>query len=259
MNKSLKAKIRCKKYRKKILEMSQSVSALHIGGSFSSVEIVDCIYNRLKKNKDIFILSKGHAGILQYVVLNDLGIIKTKDLKNYQKKNGFLGVHPDYGSPGIMASTGSLGHGLAMVAGMALASKDKKKYFYVLLSDGELQEGSVWEAALTISSLKLNNIIVIVDNNNLQTSSWTTDTHPTLYPIDKKFKSFGWGVANCNGHNSNDIYNKIQKRSLKKPLALIAKTIKGYPISFMKNVPKWHYRTPNKVEYLKAIKEINNL
>ena len=90
MNKSLKAKIRCKKYRKKILEMSQSVSALHIGGSFSSVEIVDCIYNRLKKNKDKFILSKGHAGILQYVVLNDLGIIKTKDLKNYQKKMVFL-------------------------------------------------------------------------------------------------------------------------------------------------------------------------
>lgn len=260
MNKLLKSKIRCKKYRKKILEMSQSVSALHIGGSFSSVEIVDCIYNRLKKSKDIFILSKGHAGILQYVVLNDLGIIKTKDLNNYQKKNGFLGVHPDYGTPGIKASTGSLGHGLAMAAGMALACiNNKKKFFYILLSDGELQEGSVWETVLTISSLKLNNIIIIVDNNNLQTSSWATDTHPTLYPIDKKFKSFGWEVKKCNGHNSDDIYNKIRKRSLKKPFALIAKTIKGYPVSFMKNVPKWHYRAPNKIEYLKAIKEINNL
>jgi len=259
MNRLLKAKIRCKKYRKKILEISQSVPALHIGGSFSSVEIVDCIYNRLKKNVDKFVLSKGHAGILQYVILNDLGIIKNKDLKNYQKKNGFLGVHPDYGSPGIMASTGSLGHGLAMVAGMALASKNKKKKFYILLSDGELQEGSVWEAALTISSLKLKNIIAIVDNNNLQTSTWATDPHPTLYPIDKKFKSFGWDVARCDGHNSNDIYNKIKLRSLKKPFALIAKTIKGYPISFMKNVPKWHYRAPNKIEYLKAIKEINNL
>jgi len=259
MNEQSKSKIRCKNYRKKILEISQSVTALHIGGSFSSVEIVDCIYNRLKKKQDKFILSKGHAGILQYVILNDLGIIKSKDLNNYQKKNGFLGVHPDYGSPGIMASTGSLGHGLAMTAGMALASKNRKKYFYVLLSDGELQEGSVWEAALTISSLKLNNIIAIVDNNNLQTSTWTTDTHPTLYPIDKKFKSFGWGVAKCNGHNSNDIYNKIKHRSLNKPFVLVAKTIKGYPISFMKDVPKWHYRTPNKVEYLKAIKEINNL
>jgi len=259
MNKSLEAKNRCKKYRKKILEMSQSVSALHIGGSFSSVEIVDCIYNRLKKELDKFVLSKGHAGILQYVILNDLGIIKDEDLKNYQQKNGFLGVHPDYGSPGIMASTGSLGHGLAMIAGMALACKNKKKYFYVLLSDGELQEGSVWEAALTISSLGLNNIIAIIDNNNLQTASWTTDTHPTLYPIDKKFKSFGWDVAKCDGHNSNDIYNRIKKRSSKKPFALIAETIKGYPISFMKNEPKWHYRAPNKAEYLKAIKEINNL
>jgi len=146
-----------------------------------------------------------------------------------------------------------------MAAGMALASINKKKKFYILLSDGELQEGSVWETVLTISSLKLNNIIVIVDNNNLQTSSWTTDTHPTLYPIDKKFKSFGWGVKKCNGHNSDDIYNKIKKRSLKKPFALIAKTIKGYPVSFMKNVPKWHYRAPNKIEYLKAIEEINNL
>ena len=259
MSELLKAKIRCKKYRKKILEISQSVSALHIGGSFSSVEIVDCIYNRLKKNNDKFILSKGHAAILQYVVLNDLGIIKTKDLKNYQKKSGFLGVHPDYGSPGIMASTGSLGHGLGMIAGMALANKNMKKYYYILLSDGELQEGSVWESALIISSLKLNNIIAIVDNNNLQTSSWTTDTHPTLYPIDEKFKSFGWGVAKCNGHDSNDIYNKIKRRFLKKNFALIAKTIKGYPVSFMKNVPHWHYRTPNKMEYLKAIKEINNL
>jgi transketolase len=259
INQLSKSKARCRKYRKKILEISQSVSALHIGGSCSSVEIIDCIYNRIKKNKDKFILSKGHAGILQYVVLNDLGIIKNKDLKNYQKKNGFLGVHPDYGTPGIMASTGSLGHGLAMAAGMALACKNKNRYFYILLSDGELQEGSVWESVLTISSLKLNNIIVVVDNNNLQTSSWTTDTHPTLYPIDKKFESFGWNAAKCNGHNSNDIFNKIKKKSPKKPLALIAKTIKGYPISFMKNVPEWHYRAPNKVEYFKAIKEIDNL
>jgi transketolase len=258
MKKNLDAKNRCKKYRKKILEISQTVSALHIGGSFSSVEIVDCIYNMLKKSADKFILSKGHAGILQYVVLNDLGIIKTSDLEKYQKKNGFLGVHPDYGSPGIMASTGSLGHGLGIVAGMALASNEKK-YFYILLSDGELQEGSVWEAALIISSLKLNNIIVIVDNNKLQSSTWAADTHPTLYPIDKKFTSFGWEAATCNGHDSKDIYNKIKSRSLKKPFALIANTIKGYPVSFMKNVPHWHYRSPSKLEYLKAIREINNL
>ena len=186
MKNFLAAKNRCKKYRKKILEISQLVSALHIGGSFSCVEIVDCIYNMLKKKGDVFILSKGHAGIIQYVVLNDLGFIKKKDLYNYQKKNGFLGVHPDYGNPGIEASTGSLGHGLAIVAGMALATKNIQKKYYVVLSDGELQEGSVWEAALIITSLKLKNIIIVIDNNDLQSSTRATDTHPTLYPIEKK-------------------------------------------------------------------------
>jgi transketolase len=259
MKNFLAAKIRCKKYRKKILEISQLVSALHIGGSFSCVEIVDCIYNMLKKKGDVFILSKGHAGIIQYVVLNDLGFIKKKDLYNYQKKNGFLGVHPDYGNPGIEASTGSLGHGLAIVAGMALATKNIQKKYYVVLSDGELQEGSVWEAALIITSLKLKNIIIVIDNNDLQSSTRATDTHPTLYPIEKKFISFGWEVKTCNGHNTKDIYSKIKSRSQLKPFALIAKTIKGYPISFMKDVPKWHYRSPNKEECLQAIREINNL
>ena len=259
MNKYLKSKYRCKKHREKILEISQKISALHIGGSFSSVEIVDCIYNMLKKKNDVFILSKGHAGILQYVVLNHKGIIKRGDLENYSKKNGFLGVHPDYGNPGIEASTGSLGHGLPIAAGMALANKGKKNFVYVLLSDGELQEGSVWEATLLISSLKLSNVVIIVDNNGLQSSTRTVDTHPTLNPIDKKFLSFGWEVANCNGHNSKDIFKKISSRSHKKPFALIAKTIKGYPISFMKNVPKWHYRSPNKEEYLRAMKEIKEL
>jgi transketolase len=246
---------RCKKYRKKILDISQTVSALHIGGSFSSVEIIDCLYNLLLKKEDKFILSKGHAGILQYVVLNDLGIISDKDLKNYSSKNGFLGVHPDYGAPGIEASTGSLGHGLAIAAGMAIASS-KKNLIYVLLSDGELQEGSVWEAALIISSLSLCNIVVIIDNNDFQSSTRTKDTHPTLYPIKDKFQAFGWESATCNGHNSEEILEKIINRSNQKPFALIAETIKGFPITFMKNNPIWHYKSPNKEEYLSALKEI---
>ena len=165
------SKKRCKIYRKKILEISRNVSALHIGGSFSSTEILDVVYNDFlnKNKKDKFILSKGHAGILQYVVLNYKKIIKDKDLNNYSKKNGILGVHPDYGIPGIEASTGSLGHGLALSAGMALAKN--KSTIYVILSDGELQEGSVWEAALLISSLNLNNIVIIVDYNGFQSST----------------------------------------------------------------------------------------
>jgi transketolase len=256
MSKLKNSKFRCKKYRKKILDISQTVPALHIGGSFSSVEIIDCVYNLLLKKEDKFILSKGHAGILQYVVLNDLGIIKDKDLKNYSSKNSFLGVHPDYGTPGIEASTGSLGHGLAIAAGIAFASS-KKNLTYVLLSDGELQEGSVWEAVLIISSLSLKNIVVIVDNNDFQSSTRTKDTHPTLYPIKDKFKAFGWESETCNGHNSRKILEKILNRSNQKPFALIAETIKGFPISFMKNNPIWHYKSPNKEEYLSALKEIN--
>lgn len=251
------SKKRCKKIRKKILDISMKVSALHIGGSFSSVEILDVIYNDLLKKKDKFILSKGHAGILQYVTLNEKKIISDKLLNKYCSKGGLLGVHPDYGIPGIEASTGSLGHGLALASGMALAKRDSN--YYVVLSDGELQEGSTWEAALAISSNRLKNIIVVVDNNGFQSSTRTIDTHPTLYPIDKKFSSFGWEVSSCNGHDSKDIYTKIKKRKKNKPFALIAKTKKSYPVNFMMRDPKWHYRSPNKKEYLKALQEIDKL
>ncbi len=248
---------RCKLHRKEILHLSQNVQALHIGGSFSSVEIVDCIYNLLMKRNDKFILSKGHAAVIQYVLLYSLNIISKKQLYSYCQKNGYLGVHPDYGKNGINASTGSLGHGLGIACGMAIAKP--KSNFYVVLSDGELQEGSVWESALTIGALNQKNIVVIVDNNDLQSSTRATDTHPNLYPIHKKFKEFGWEVGQCKGHSSAEIYSNISSRNKKKPYALIAKTIKGYPISFMKNIPMWHYRSPNNEEYHAALKEIENL
>ena len=254
MKKIKDAKLRCKIHRKEILNLSQNVQALHIGGSFSSVEIVDCIYNDCMSKKDKFILSKGHAGIIQYVLLYYLNIITHGELYSYCQNNGYLGVHPDYGKKGINASTGSLGHGLAMAAGMALANS--KSNYFVLLSDGELQEGSVWEAALIIGALKLKNITVIVDNNDLQSSTRASNTHPNLYPISKKFIDFGWESEDCNGHSSKEIFKKINSRNKKKPFALIAKTIKGYPISYMKNVPMWHYRSPNEQEYLQAMKEI---
>ncbi len=241
--------------RKKILDLSIKVSALHIGGSFSSVELIERIFFKFKKKNDVFILSKGHAGILLYTILNIRGKISKKEYNLYCKKDGKLGVHPDFGTFGIAASTGSLGHGLGLAAGMSLANKNSKKKIFVLMSDGELQEGSVWEIMLLISSKKLNNIIVIIDNNDLQSSTKATDTHPTLYPIVDKFKSFGWEAKLCNGHDSKQIEQKINLKS-PKPFALIAKTIKGYPISYMKNNPKWHYRSPNEQEYLQAMKEI---
>ncbi len=249
-----KSKIRSFLYRKKILDLSQQVSALHIGGSFSSVEIIDIIFNLIKKKNDKFILSKGHAGILLYVVLNYLGKLTDKDLKKYCKKKGKLGVHPDYGLSGIEASTGSLGHGLGIASGLAYSNE--KNIIFVLMSDGEMQEGSVWESALLISSKKINNIIVIVDCNGLQSSTWDKDTHPTLQPIHKKFEAFGWQAEECDGHNVIQILEKIKKKKQNKPFALIAKTKKGYPISFMKNNPIWHYRSPNKNELKLALREL---
>jgi transketolase len=253
------SKKRCKLFRKRILDLSQKVSALHIGGSFSCTEIMDLIFNILstKKEKSLFVLSKGHASIIQYVILEYLGIIKKKDVENYCTKNGFLGVHPDIGNPGINASTGSLGHGLGMVAGIAIAENKTKNNIYGILSDGELQEGSTWEAIMLIPSLKLNNVIIFIDNNNLQSLEQTSKSHPYLYPIEKKFESFGWQSFKCNGHNIMKLYQLVKNKKKNKPLAIVAETIKGYPVSFMMNKPIWHYKSPDKVEYKKALKEID--
>lgn len=250
------SKKRCKIIRNKILDLSKKVPALHIGGAFSSVELIERVYFQYMKSKDTFILSKGHSGVLLYVVLNLKGKINDKELNLYCKKKGKLGVHPDFGTFGINASTGSLGHGLSLAAGMALAEKNKKKKFVVLMSDGELQEGSVWESVLFISSRNLKNITIIIDNNDLQSSTKASETHPTLYPIEKKFHAFGWNSSLCNGHDSVEIQKKLNSKH-QKPFALIAKTIKGYPISFMKNNPKWHYRSPNDEELFQAKRELN--
>lgn len=251
-----KSRKRCAEYRKTLLAISQKVTALHIGGSFSCFEILDSLYFFFNKNnKSEIILSKGHAGIAQYILLEKLNIISKKILFSYCKKDSQLGVHPEIFNHGIVASTGSLGHGLSIGAGVAISNK--KKMVFVVMSDGELMEGSVWEASLFITSKKINNLVVIIDNNNLQSATSNYETHPTLTPIDKKFKSFGWEVENCNGHNQSEIINKIKNKDPLKPLVLVAKTIKGYPISFMSNKPIWHYRSPNKDEYKQAIKELN--
>jgi len=247
---------RCLKYRKKILELSQKVGALHIGGSFSSVEILDVIYNLLLKKNDQFILSKGHTGILQYVILEAKNIISKKFLHSYCQKNSKLGVHPDYGNPGIEASTGSLGHGLGIASGLAIG-QTKKKEIFVVISDGELMEGTTWEYILMISSLKINNINLFIDYNGLQSSTFSKDTHPTLSPIKEKLKAFGWASDYCNGHNVNEISKKFKMKKKSKPFALICKTVKGYPVDFMMNVPMWHYRSLNDHEYDLAINILN--
>jgi transketolase len=259
------ARARCRRYRRRILDMSQNVSALHIGGAFSCTEIVDVIYNELMRpgspgggSPDTFLMSKGHGCMIQYVILEDLGILSKADLDAYCTPQGRLGTHPDYGNPGIEASTGSLGHGLSMVVGMALAERGRGTdgIIYTVLSDGEVQEGSTWEATLMASSLKLNNIVAFIDNNDFQSLGRTSQTHPSFYPLAEKFRAFGWETVEADGHDPRAIYEAVMSRSADKPLLVVARTTKGKGVSYMENIPMWHYRSPNKEEYAQAISEL---
>jgi transketolase len=259
------ARGRCKRYRRRILDVSQNVSALHIGGAFSCIEIVDCIYNEFMrpgraggKSPDTFLMSKGHGCMIQYVILEDLGILGKADLDAYCTPHGRLGAHPDYGNPGIEASTGALGHGLSMVVGMALAERGRGTdgVIYTVLSDGEVQEGSTWEAILMASSLKLPKIVAFVDNNDFQSLGRTSETHPSFYPLAEKFRAFGWETTEIDGHDPQAIYNAVTARSGTKPFMVVARTTKGKGVSYMENAPIWHYRSPNKGEYAKAIAEL---
>lgn len=257
---------RCLAFRKRILEISQQVSALHIGSAYSCTEIVDAIYFNLMRGAgspdcpDTFIMSKGHGCMIQYVILESLGVLSRKDIDQYCKTGGILGCHPDYGNPGITASTGSLGHGLSMSVGMALAEKAQKQggMIYCVLSDGELQEGSTWEATMMASSLFLDNLIAFVDNNDFQSLGRTSVTHPSFYPLVDKYVAFGWECVEVNGHDSAAITAAVKNRVGGKPLMVICKTTKGKGVSFMENIPMWHYRSPNADEFAKATVELEN-
>jgi transketolase len=258
------AKKRCLQYRRRILDISQQVSALHIGSAYSCTEIVDCMYHGLLRRNldgsspDTFLMSKGHGCMIQYVILEELGVLSRQDLDQYCRPNGRLGCHPDYGNPGIEASTGSLGHGLSMAVGMALAERGRKTdgIIYVVLSDGEVQEGSTWEAVMMASSLGCSNIVAAVDNNDFQSLGRTSETHPSFYPQAEKFAAFGWETAEADGHDSAAVFDAICARSGKKPFVLCAKTTKGRGVSYMENVPIWHYRSPSKQEYEQAVVEL---
>jgi transketolase len=258
------ARERCRRFRRRILDVSQQVSALHIGSAYSCTEIVDCIYYGLMRRNadgsspDTFLMSKGHGCMIQYVILEDQGILSRADLDAYCTPEGRLGVHPDYGNPGIAAATGSLGHGLSMVCGMALAERGRKTggIVYTVLSDGEVQEGSTWEATMMASSLGLDNIVAVIDNNDFQSLGRTSETHPSFYPVVDKFRAFGWETVAVDGHDSRAIFEAVAGRQGGKPLMVVAKTIKGKGVSYMENVPMWHYRSPNKDEYQTAVREL---
>jgi transketolase len=265
---SSESRKRCLGYRRRILDISQQVSALHIGGAFSALEITDCIYhgfmrqNDLGVYTDVFLMSKGHGCICQYVILEELGYLSWDDLDSYCRAGGRLGVHPDRGVPGIEASTGSLGHGLGLAVGIAYAEAQLKKtdaVVYVLLSDGELQEGSTWEALMMAANLGLNNIVAVVDHNGFQSAGRTSESHPAFYPLDDKFRSFGWEVSESNGHDVDSLYRSVMTREKIKPLLVIANTVKGRGVSFMEDQPIWHYRSPSPEEYIAAVDNLREI
>ncbi len=258
------ARDRCRHFRRRILDISQQVGALHIGSAYSCTEIVDCIYYGLMrrfpdgKSPDTFVMSKGHGCMIQYVILEEMGVLSRRDLDLYCKAEGRLGCHPDYGNPGIEASTGSLGHGLSISVGMALAERGRKTggVIYTVLSDGEVQEGSTWEAIMMASSLGCSNLVAFVDNNDFQSLGRTSETHPSFYPLEEKFEAFGWETAEVDGHDSSAVFQAVTSRKGDKPFMLIGKTTKGKGISYMENVPIWHYRSPSKKEYEQAVIEL---
>tara|TARA_A100001011_G_scaffold321938_3_gene343088 strand:- start:320 stop:1141 length:822 start_codon:yes stop_codon:yes gene_type:complete len=259
---------RCLNYRRQILDISQQVSALHAAASFSAMEMVDCIFyglmNRKKDNSsvDSFIMSKGHGCMVQYVILKELGILNQKDLDLYCKPEGRLGCHPDYGVPGIEASTGSLGHGMAIATGMAYTEKfiaNNTNKIFVVLSDGELQEGSTWEAMMMAANLKVSNLVTFLDHNGYQSFGKTSDNHPAFYPIREKIEAFGWETAEVNGHNVASIYDAVISRKGDKPFMLIGNTVKGRGVDFMENNPIWHYRSPTNTEYNQAVNNLQEI
>ena len=254
--------------RKKIIDISYQTKAHHIGSELSCIDILVALYYEImnidpneptKKVRDFFILSKGHAALALYVTLMNRGFFSENYLiKEFISDGGKLGGHPDKNIPlGIEISTGSLGHGLSIGAGIALANKKDKNpsKTFVLLGDGECNEGMIWEASLFASHQKLDNLIAIIDYNKLQGFGSTTEILD-LYPLKEKFQSFGWNTQEVNGHDISSIINTTNKMFAEKnkPNLIIANTIKGKGIASMENKFESHYEVLDKTKYLEIIK-----
>lgn len=253
--------------RRSVLDLIYKTRSPHIGSSYSVVEILVALYfNHLKvpagntsdPERDRFILSKGHACAALYAVLAEKGFINGDDLEKFAVNEGKFEQHPTANlTHGIEVSTGSLGHGLSIGTGMALAAKvDKMKHkVYVLLSDGEMNEGSVWEAVMFAGHHGLDNLVALVDFNKMQALGCTRDIIH-LEPLGEKWKSFGWNAQEIDGHNFEQIFNALNSLSSEKPNVIILHTIKGKGVSFMENDLLWHYRAPDDNEYKLASGEL---
>lgn len=254
-------------HRKKILKIINHIGKGHVGGAFSCIDLLSVLYyggvlnitpsKFCDENRNRFILSKGHASIAQYVILQDLGFFKEEELFR-MNLGGFLGEHPDTNIPGIEFISGSLGHGLAVSVGFALNSvlEGLSCRTYVLMGDGECWEGSVWEAASLASHLKLSNLFAIVDRNRLCIHG-DTEKINALDPLGKRFESFGWNVVSIDGHNFEQILSSMKSSHPKKPTVIIADTIKGSGVSFMENKSQWHHGAISDEVLAAALKELS--
>ena len=255
-----------------IVEGTFNAKAGHPGGSLSIAEILTYLYfeemnidpaNPKDENRDRFVLSKGHTAPGLYSVLANRGYFPVEDLKTLRHTGSYLQGHPDMKHiPGVDMSSGSLGQGLSVAAGMALAAKMSCKDYrtYCLCGDGEIQEGQIWESAMFAGHRKLDNLVVIVDNNNLQIDGSVADVC-SPYPIDEKFKAFNFHVININGNDFDEIDKAFAEAKATKgmPTAIVAHTLKGKDVSFMENQAGWHGKAPNDEEYAIAMEDLRKV
>ncbi len=255
--------------RKDIVTMIHGSKSGHPGGSLSAVEILTSLYfdemnvdarSPKMEDRDRFVLSKGHAAPVLYATLAEKGYFDKKELNSLRKMGAMLQGHPDMkGTPGVEMSTGSLGQGFSVACGMAMASKlDNAPWrVYTLLGDGEVQEGIVWEAAMSASHYKLDNLVAFLDYNGLQIDG-EVEKVMNIGPIMDKFKSFGWNVIEIDGHDFDQIFAALDmaRETVGKPTMIIAKTVKGKGVSFMENNASWHGTAPTDSDLEKALAEL---
>ncbi|MBZ4666016.1 transketolase [Mahella sp.] len=260
---------KAKQVRADIICSLASANSGHTGGSLSATDILVALYFEVMNvrpdqpkwpDRDRLVLSKGHAAPALYAVLAHKGYFSRDHLWTLRQVGSILQGHPDMKrTPGVDMSTGSLGQGISAANGMALAGKiDKKDYrVYALLGDGELEEGEVWEAAMTAAHYKLDNLTAFVDHNHLQIDGFVTDVK-SPEPVDEKFKAFGWNVLYINGHDMNEILEAVEqaKATKGKPTVIIAETVKGKGVSFMECQAGWHGIAPNAQQKEQALKEL---
>lgn len=262
-------KTMAKKVRRGIIEEVYKAQSGHPGGSLSVADILTVLYfdelnvdekNPKWEDRDRLVLSKGHCSPALYSCLANRGFFDVEKLTTFRNIESKLQGHPDMTKvPGVDMTTGSLGQGLSAANGMAIAGKMNNKNYrvYCILGDGEIEEGQIWEAAMASSKYKLDNLCVIVDNNNLQIDG-TIDKVMSPYPIDEKFKSFGFQIINIDGNDIEEIKKafEVAKNVKEKPVCIIAKTTKGKGVSFMENKAEWHGKAPNEEQYKQAMEEL---